>query len=207
MSESYYPEDEFDQPDPELRQPVGVHRERPATWRSWAPLIAVIVVVPLLAWGAVSLLGQTSGRSDASAGATQAATEAGSEEATQQAQGDTSANQAAPASPEASATPSATTADADLTTGITVINGTTTQGLAGRTGDRLTNVGYTGVSVQQGVYEQSTPATTTLYYAAAENEATARAVAQTLGISNVVESADFAQSNPLVLVLRSDFNE
>lgn len=204
MSESYYPEDEFDQPDPELRQPVGVHRERPPAWRSWAPLIAVIVIVPLLAWGAVSLLGATSGRS----GSTEAASAAATGEATQAAQADAAATEAAaPATQEAAPSPSTSTADADLTTGITVINGTTTQGLAARTGDRLTNVGYTGVAVQGGIYEQSSPATTTLYYAAPENEATARAVAQTLGIANVVESADFAQSNPLVLVLRSDFTE
>lgn len=104
-------------------------------------------------------------------------------------------------------TPTPTRAsNADLTTGITVYNGTTTNGLAGRTGSRLENAGYTGVSVPDGSYQKDSPEATTVYYRP-ESAATARAVASLLGISNLVESPEEAQSNPIVVILRSDFSE
>ena len=103
MSRYEYPEDEFDAADDEGPVPVGVHRAPVPGWRSWVPLLAVLIIVPLLAWGAVQLLGRHGARPAA--------------------------------------------------------------------------------------------------------EATARAVGQALGITNIVESAAEAQSNPIVIVLRTDFEE
>ena len=57
MSRYEYPEDEFDAADDEGPVPVGVHRAPVPGWRSWVPLLAVLIIVPLLAWGAVQLLG------------------------------------------------------------------------------------------------------------------------------------------------------
>ena len=114
---------------------------------------------------------------------------------------------AAPTQATPGSTPTPTRAsNADLTTGITVYNGTTTNGLAGRTGSRLENAGYTGVSVPDGSYQKDSPEATTVYYRP-ESAATARAVASLLGISNLVESPEEAQSNPIVVILRSDFSE
>ena len=58
MSRYEYPEDEFDAADDEGPVPVGVHRAPVPGWRSWVPLLAVLIIVPLLAWGAVQLLGR-----------------------------------------------------------------------------------------------------------------------------------------------------
>ena len=58
MSGYEYPEDEFDGADDDGRVPVGVHRAPAPRWRSWLPLLIVIVVVPVLAWGAVTLMGR-----------------------------------------------------------------------------------------------------------------------------------------------------
>ena len=54
---------------------------------------------------------------------------------------------------------------------------------------------------------RSEPAASTVFYASAEYEATAQAVASQLGITAVVESADEATSNPIVVVLREDYTE
>ena len=101
----------------------------------------------------------------------------------------------------------ATPTNADLTTGVTIHNGSEVNGLGARTGDRLRNVGYTNVEVQQGTYDSESPTATTIFYAGSDAEATARAVGQTLGITNIVESETEAQSNPVVVILRADFEE
>ena len=62
MSRYEYPEDEFDAADDEGPVPVGVHRAPVPGWRSWVPLLAVLIIVPLLAWGAVRLLGHHGAR-------------------------------------------------------------------------------------------------------------------------------------------------
>ena len=71
MSRYEYPEDEFDAADDEGPVPVGVHRAPVPGWRSWVPLLAVLIIVPLLAWGAVRLLGHHGARP--AAGSTTAA--------------------------------------------------------------------------------------------------------------------------------------
>lgn len=184
MTPYEYPEDEFDSPADDGPDPIGVHREPVPAWRSWLPLLAVLIIVPLLAWGAVSLLGSRS------ASQTETTTTA------------------AAASATPTATASATLAgDADMTTGVTVHNGTSTSGLGTRTGEKLTNAGFTAVTVSQGVYSLAEPTASTVYYAAPENKSTAQAVAQALGVTEVVESATEAQSNPIVVVLRDDYQE
>ncbi|MBW3069203.1 MULTISPECIES: LytR C-terminal domain-containing protein [unclassified Actinomyces] len=200
MSRYDYPDDEFDADD-DGPVPVGVHRAQVPAWRSWIPLLAILIIVPLLAWGVVGLLGRhaTGGRESTAAASGGAAT----------AQASADGQRGAPeASAEASSEASAeATGSTDFTTGITVHNGTDTTGLATRTGDKLGNVGFTSVTVSQGVYTMEEPTVTTIYYASAELAATAQAVADALGSGEVVESAEEAQSNPIVVVLRSDYQE
>ena len=62
MSNYSYPQDEFDVAEDE-RVPVGVHRASVPAWRSWLPLLIILVVVPALAWGAVKLLGTADSKS------------------------------------------------------------------------------------------------------------------------------------------------
>jgi len=61
-----YPEDEFDVGDDDGPVPVGVHRAQVPRWRSWVPLLAIIIIVPALAWGAVTLFLNSSGGSGSS---------------------------------------------------------------------------------------------------------------------------------------------
>ena len=56
MSDYQFPDDEFDAADADGPAPVGVHRAQVPAWRSWIPLLVVLIVVPLVAWGAVALL-------------------------------------------------------------------------------------------------------------------------------------------------------
>ena len=76
VSDYQYPDDEFDAADAEGPVPVGVHRAQVPAWRSWIPLLAVLIIVPLVAWGAVALLrnggGSPSSNGSSSAGATTA---------------------------------------------------------------------------------------------------------------------------------------
>ncbi|PHP53216.1 LytR C-terminal domain-containing protein [Actinomyces ruminis] len=199
MSRYDYPDDEFDA-DADGPVPVGVHRAQVPAWRSWIPLLAILIIVPLLAWGAVGLLGRHSGGTGTTATATAAVPADDS--------ADTAATQAGQATAEPTAQPTEEpTGSADFTTGITVHNGTDTTGLATRTGDKLNNAGFTSVTVSQGIYSAAEPAYTTVYYASADQAATAQAVADVLGAGELVESAAEAQSNPIVVVLRSDYQE
>lgn len=192
-----YPEDEFDAIDDDGPVPVGAHRAEVPAWRSWVPLLLVILIVPLLAWGAVALLGKTRTPTVAEPPPAPPATAEpsaapGGEETT---------------SPEETEAPEATAGSADLTAGVTVHNGTMTNGLAGRTGDKLQNAGFTGVVVSQGSYQAEEPRVSTVFYSSPEFEATARTVAEALGITEIVESPTDAESNPVVVVLRDDYQE
>ena len=209
MSRYEYPEDEFDAADDEGPVPVGVHRAPVPGWRSWVPLLAVLIIVPLLAWGAVQLLGRHGTRPAAEATAAAPASGGGGGSGAPASGGQTPATGQPPATgtPTNGAEPTAAPTNADLTTGVTIHNGAGVNGLGARTGDRLRNVGYTNVEVQQGTYDNASPTTTTIFYADSDTEPTARAVGQALGITNIVESAAEAQSNPIVIVLRTDFEE
>ncbi len=203
---SYSP-DEFDVDEEDGTTPVGVHRAQLPAWRNWLPLLLVIVIAPLLAWGAVTLLGDAAGsRPEAKPSA---ATEQPDQDAATEPASTTPTGSVGKVSPGQEGSEKATKAaeGVNLTLGVTVHNGTTVSGLAGRTGDRLRNAGYTAVTVSQGIYSATDPQATTVFYDSDENMATARALADALGIDNVVQSTEATGSNPLVVVLRSDFQE
>ena len=84
-------------------------------------------------------------------------------------------------------------------------NGTSTSGLAKGASDKLTNGGFTAVNVTPGIYEGEEPAKSTVYFSSPENRPAAEEAGKKLGISNVVESAENAQSNPIVVILRDDY--
>lgn len=198
MSDYQFPDDEFDAADADGPVPVGVHRSQVPAWRSWIPLLAVLIVVPLLAWGAVALL---RGASQSPGGSATTAAPATSNAPADPSDSPTSDGSSTP-EPEPSGS-------ADLTTSVTVHNGTDINGLAGKTGSKLENAGFTSVVVADGVYTEDDPDATTVFYSAPENAATAKAVADALGVSNVVESADktASDSGPITVVLRSDYHD
>ena len=205
-----YPEDEFDVGEDEGPVPVGVHRAQVPRWRSWVPLLAIIIIVPALAWGAVTLFLNGSGGGSSDAVSSTQPAQSG-QAGKNQASGGKTAEASKPAdnkSADASAKPSASasaTGNIDFNTGVTVSNGTETSGLAKGAGDKLTNGGFTAVNVTPGIYENAEPAKSTVYFGSPENRPAAEEVGKKLGITNVVESAENAQSNPIVVILRDDY--
>ncbi|WP_194949353.1 LytR C-terminal domain-containing protein [Actinomyces trachealis] len=204
MSPYSYSPDEFDADDDGI-SPVGVHRAQLPAWRSWLPLLLVIVIAPVLAWGAVTMLGDSAGSTSTNTSSKATTTPQAEEPSVSPT---ASIGNVAPETGASSeATASSAHASTDFTLGVTVHNGTTISGLAGRTGDRLRNAGYTAVTVSQGIYSGTDPMTSTVFYGDEKNQPTARALADTLGIQNVQQSVDATGSNPLVVVLRADFQE
>ena len=188
-----YPPDEFDaSPDPD--SPRGVHRAPRAAWSRWWPFVAVIVIVPLVAWAAVTYLagrGQlpdipgVAGTSTAQAtGPTDGAQPTGSAQAT------------APAAPTTTAAP-----PVELGTPVSVLNGSKIAGLAKKVGDQLSAAGFTKVTA--GNATSSTPTASTVFYGSESLKATAELVAQTIKVNAVEMSATEAPSG-ITVVLRSD---
>ena len=201
-----YPEDEFDVGDDDGPVPVGVHRAQVPRWRSWVPLLAIIIIVPALAWGAVTLFLNGAGGSGSS-GATSSSQPAQSGQAggNKNAGNKNAGNKggAASAKPSASASPSG---NVDFTTRVTVANGTNTDGLAKGASEKLTNGGFTAVEVIPGIYENAEPAKSTVYFSSPEARTAAEEIGKRLGISNVVEgTAENTQGAPIAVILRDDY--
>ena len=203
-----YPEDEFDVGDDDGPVPVGVHRAQVPRWRSWVPLLAIIVIVQALAWGAVTLFlngSGGSGSSDAvsSSQPAQGGQAGGNKNADKNADSANNKAGAASAKPSASASPSG---NVDFTARVTVANGTNTDGLAKGASEKLTNGGFTAVEVIPGIYENAEPAKSTVYFSSPEARTAAEEIGKRLGISNVVEgTAENTQDAPIAVILRDDY--
>ena len=203
-----YPEDEFDVGDDDGPVPVGVHRAQVPRWRSWVPLLAIIVIVPALAWGAVTLFlngSGGSGSSDAvsSSQPAQGGQAGGNKNADKNADSADNKAGAATAKPSASASASG---NVDFTTRVTVSNGTNTEGLAKGASEKLTNGGFTAVEVIPGIYEGEEPAKSTVYFSSPEARTAAQEIGKRLGISNVVEgTAENTQDASIAVILRDDY--
>ena len=203
-----YPEDEFDVGDDDGPVPVGVHRAQVPRWRSWVPLLAIIVIVPALAWGAVTLFlngSGGSGSSDAvsSSQPAQGGQAGGNKNADKNADSANNKAGAATAKPSASASPSG---NVDFTTRVTVSNGTNTDGLAKGASEKLTNGGFTAVEVIPGIYEGEEPAKSTIYFSTPEARSAAEEIGKRLGVSNVTEGTEEnTQGAPIAVILRDDY--
>ena len=202
-----YPEDEFDVGDDDGPVPVGVHRAQVPRWRSWVPLLAIIIIVPALAWGAVTLFLNGSGGSGSSDAVSSSQPAQGG-----QAGGNKNADNkgdkgdkggAASAKPSASASASG---NVDFNTGVSVANGTNTDGLAKGASEKLTNGGFTAVEAIPGIYENAEPTTSTVYFSSPEARPAAEEAGKRLGISNVVEgTAENTQGASIAVILRDDY--
>ena len=199
-----YPEDEFDVGDDDGPVPVGVHRAQVPRWRSWVPLLAIIIIVPALAWGAVTLFLNGSGGSGSSDAVSSSQPAQGG-----QAGGNKNADSKGDKGGAASAKPSASASasgNVDFNTGVSVANGTNTDGLAKGASEKLTNGGFTAVEVIPGIYENAEPAKSTVYFSSPEARTAAEEIGKRLGISNVVEgTADNTQGAPIAVILRDDY--
>ena len=199
-----YPEDEFDVGDDDGPVPVGVHRAQVPRWRSWVPLLAIIIIVPVLAWGAVTLFLNSSGGSGSSDAVSSSQPAQGG-----QAGGNKNADSKGDKGGAASAKPSASASasgNVDFTTRVTVSNGTNTEGLAKGASEKLTNGGFTAVEVIPGIYENAEPAQSTVYFSSPQARPAAEEVGKRLGISNVVEgTAENTQGATIAVILRDDY--
>lgn len=196
---SQYPEDEFDVAGRD-RGPEGVHREPPSLWRALAPFLAVIVVVPLLAWGAVSLLSGGDGQepqADPTPVTTVAPTDAPTEGGT------TGEPTGEPTASEEATSEPGPDADVVLTTSVSVLNGAGVSGLAGDVATVLQEAGFTSVGAAD--YTAGSPDVTTLYYRNAELAPTAQAIGELAGIDNLVEAPSATQNVEIAIVLRGDY--
>ena len=200
---SQYPEDEFDAAGRD-RGPQGVHREPRSLLRALAPFLAVIVIVPLLAWGAVSLLAGNDGEPAADPAPVEITAEP-SDEATSEEE--TSSEEPTAEETEEETTPEEETTEPDdeavLTTSISVLNGAGINGLAGDVAAQLGEAGFTTVGAAD--YGAGSPEVTTLYYRNADLAATAEAIGELLGVDNLVEAPSATQNVEIALVLRGDF--
>lgn len=195
-----YPEDEFDRAGRD-RTPQGVHRAPRSIWRTLLPVIAVVVLAPLLAWGAITLLGGTGADPQATPSEAATAGSAAPTDAATTAPGATTDAPAETTEPPAEEEPPA--APVDTAASIAVLNGAGVNGLAGDIVGRLADAGFAnGTAADYGAAE---PQGTTLYYNNAELAATARAVGEALGITEIVESAGATSTTDIAIVLRSDF--
>ena len=199
-----YPEDEFDVGDDDGPVPVGVHRAQVPRWRSWVPLLAIIIIVPALAWGAVTLFLNGSGGSGSSDAVSSSQPAQGG-----QAGGKKNADSKGDKGGAASAKPSASASasgNVDFNTGVSVANGTNTDGLAKGASEKLTNGGFTAVEVIPGIYENAEPAQSAVYFSSPQARPAAEEVGKRLGITNVVEgTAENTQGATIAVILRDDY--
>ncbi|WP_152192573.1 LytR C-terminal domain-containing protein [Georgenia satyanarayanai] len=202
---SQYPEDEFDVAGRD-RGPQGVHREPRSLLRALAPFLAVIIIVPLLAWGAVSLLNGADddpGADPAPVETTTAPADPEPAEPTEDPEGEPTDEEPA----EEETTPEEeTTEPVDepvLTASISVLNGAGINGLAGDVAAELGEAGFTTVGAAD--YGSGSPDVTTLYYRNADLAATAEAIGELLDIDNLVEAPSATQNVEIAIVLRGDF--
>lgn len=191
-----YPRDEFDVAETS-GGPRGAHRAPRTLWARWWPFVVTVVVFPLIAYALVTNLSDwTSGRSpldailDPSPSATEPAPEA--EETAEPTPEPTEEPAPEPPAPVV-----------DLARPVQVLNATSTSGLAARAADTVTAAGFTDVTADN--YPDAAGASA-VFYPTEADVATAQAVADALGITQVTLAPDRAPDG-IVAVLASDYAE
>lgn len=203
-----------------------MHREPVPRWRQWLPYLLVLILVPILTFGAVKYF--TSDPADQPeampsesvppADSDEGQEEPAPEEEAPEEDGDDAGAEAPEDAEEEPETqdpdegadepggvedPDDDGTDMDQGVHVLVLNGAGISGLAGRVGDLLAVDGWTNTEPE--TFTGTTPTVTTLYYTSAEFEAEAAAVGERIGVSNLVESSSGA-SNGIVVVLRADYS-
>lgn len=197
---SVNPRDEFDVAGEDM--PVGMHRPQPSKWKSVWPFLVILIVVPLLAWGASSLLTNRPTSSNTTATPT-GQSEAQSAQSTPETTQSAPAQQAESAQSEPVTEPESTPAPAnepivDTNVKISVLNGTGQNGLAARTAEKLTAAGFAGAATGNATGWETEDST--VYYQDPNLEASARAVGEAVGITNVQQSNNIGDSDIVVLL-------
>ncbi|GAB3527855.1 LytR C-terminal domain-containing protein [Arthrobacter monumenti] len=226
---SNYPRDEFDRV-PESSSRQGVHRERMEQPKGGGLAIVISAGVIALLIGAVAYFvlpnlnlpggSQPVATQGAASQATDEPVEAINDDENKQSSGPSEEPEggAAPAvseapaeeteepaeseAPSESAEPSPEAAAVDKTTGVVVLNSTTVPGLAGNASSRLTASGWPVTFT--GNWAGAPQASSVVFYNGPDQLANAQAIAGSLGIEQLVDTADFQQ--PLTVVLGPGFS-
>ncbi|PWD51902.1 hypothetical protein C8046_15885 [Serinibacter arcticus] len=167
----------------------------------WGPLIAVVIIAPLVAYGLVSLATGDDGTPEQSSPETsqeagETAPPEGEGEGTE-APGETAPGEEPTEEPTAEEPPPP---PLDQEVAVSVLNGASVQGLAGQVGETLAEAGWTGATT--GNYQSAQPEISTIFYADPDLLDEAQALGELLGIGNVVELGDVPS---ITVVLRPDF--
>ena len=192
-----YPTDEFDaSPGPDT--PRGVHRAPRSAWSRWWPFLAVLVLVPALACGAVTVYANggfhlPGGGDDPTPRTT--TTTASTTPA------DVVPTETTAETPPAAVETTPEAPPADLAAPVSVLNGAGISGLATRTVTKLTTAGFT--SVEAGNFSGKTPVASTVFYATEDLRSTAELVGTTIGVTTYVMSPIDAGA-AITVVLRTD---
>jgi len=206
----HYPPDEFDAP-PDPDSPRGVHRAPQSAWSRWWPFLAVIVIVPLVAWGAVTMLANRGELPNANP------TDSASAQVTTPVLASTPTSTGAPPTPTAPAitptsqptTPAKPTTPApsvDLTTPVTVLNGAGVNGLAATIKTNLVAAGFGASSVtatNPTTAQRAWSNVNVVYYGSASQQATAQLIGRTINVTNVVQSSSHIVGSSITVLLRS----
>ncbi len=191
MAENQYPADEFDEL-AATRTVRGAHRRKESNTKWWIALVAVIVIAPLVGWGAIQLAG-TSASSLPKVPEITATTDSSSPAAT-----DSSAN---PTSAEIPAGPP------DFYLPVEILNSSDVEGYAAVNQESLWGAGF--VDVATGNYWGGEAALTQVFYPDETFAATANEVAQVLGIPqdeyHVVMGGEAEGGGAIVVVLAGEF--
>lgn len=171
MAETEYELDEFDR----LAEtfPAGAHRRPVKRWRKILPFVLVIVIAPLLGWGAfIGFKNSGNALPDIP-------------KKTEKPQ----VTQEQPSTPTPSETQSSEQpTEPDRSIAVTVLNGSNINGAAGRAAQTLINNGY--VNVQTGDTSVYGLSESSIYYSDESYRVTAENIAKFLGINVVMVRTD-----------------
>jgi hypothetical protein len=176
-----YPPDEFDAVD-RSDAPRGSHRRPRSTWSTLWPYGLALAVSGALAFTLVEYVWQD-------------------REPAPSAQGTGAPVTGAPTAPGATASPSPQ-GEPDLSAPVSVLNATSVRGLAGEVAAELEDAGWTAVVT--GNYTGDDLTASTVIYGSPDLEASARAVAEELGIAEV-ELATGDATDGIDVVLEPDY--
>ncbi|MFC8733901.1 LytR C-terminal domain-containing protein [Luteimicrobium sp. NPDC057192] len=205
MSKSYrYPPDEFD--DVPEDAPTGVHRVPRSPWRKVVPFVVVAVVFAVVAYGAVTIASNLLGSDGASATDKTTSASKDSTKSTPKATTKPKPTKSADASgsDDTSGADDTSSADVDHATAVAVKNGAGITGLAAKAATTLEGDGFTKVT--PGDYTGTKLADSVVYYVDSKDEATAKAVGSSLGISDVEQVSALKGGAPIIAVLVHDLS-
>lgn len=190
--------------------PVGMHRAQSSKWRSVAPFLILLIVIPLLGWGLARVLtnaGITPSQSDSTQSVAQSVAPPS---------GDVQSGEQADEKPEASGTGSTDTQVSgeetqssgdepteeiiDKHVKIGVLNGTGIEGLAAEKSAALNEAGFPGTIAENA--EGWVSDVSVVYYADPQIEKSAHEIARVLGIDEVRENFDDVGDYDVVVLLR-----